>query len=103
MRTLVVAEHDGHALRPASLACLAFAKSVAVETGGDSAWLVLGHKVEAVAASAATYAPVLVADSPSLAHPLAEPFARTVAHIGRQREFDLVCAAASTFAKDILP
>jgi electron transfer flavoprotein alpha subunit len=46
---------------------------------------------------------VLVADSPPLQHPLAEPSARTIANVVRERQFDLVCAAASTFSKDILP
>jgi electron transfer flavoprotein alpha subunit len=103
MRTLVIAEHDGTTLRGASLSCLTLASSVASATGGEVSWLVLGHRVDGVAAEAAEYAPVIVVDSPKLAHPLAEPFARTIAHVARQREFDLVAAATSTFAKDILP
>ncbi|HEY3391375.1 MAG TPA: FAD-binding protein [Lacipirellulaceae bacterium] len=103
MRTLVVAEHDGKALRPASLSYLAFAQSVAKATGGDAAWLVLGHQVGCVAADAAQFATSLVVDSPSLAHALAEPYARTIAHVAFDRQFDLVCAGNSTFSKDILP
>jgi len=38
-----------------------------------------------------------------LSYPLAEPLARIVAHVVQQRNFDLVCAATSTFAKDVLP
>jgi electron transfer flavoprotein alpha subunit len=103
MRTLVVAEHDADALRPASLSCLSFAKSIAAATGGEAAWLVLGHKTENIAADAVRYAPALVANSPSLVNALAEPFARTIASVALERGFDVVCAAASTFAKDILP
>ena len=103
MRILVVAEHDGTTLRGASLSCLTFAVSVARATGVDVTWLVLGHRVEGVAAEAAKYAPVILVDSPGLAYPLAEPFARTIAHVVRQRQFDLVSAATSTFGKDILP
>jgi electron transfer flavoprotein alpha subunit len=103
MRTLVIAEHDRNALRPGSLSCLAFAKSIAAATGGDVKWLVLGHQVNAVAAESAQFAPTLVIDSPSLAHPLAEPYGRTIASVMSDRQFDLVCAAASTFSKDILP
>ena len=61
------------------------------------------HGVDGVAAEAAKYAPVIVVDSPALEHPMAEPFARAIAAVVRQRQFDLVSAAASTFAKDILP
>jgi electron transfer flavoprotein alpha subunit len=103
MRTLVVAEHDGISLRRASLSCLSFAKSIVAPAGGDVTWLVLGHQTDSVTADAARFAPVLAADSPSLAHALAEPFANTIAHTVRARGFDLLCAAASTFSKDILP
>jgi electron transfer flavoprotein alpha subunit len=82
---------------------MSFAKLVAAETRGDVHWLVLGHRIESVAADAARFAPVLAVDSPALAHPLAEPFARVIAEVVRERKFDLLCAAASTFAKDILP
>jgi electron transfer flavoprotein alpha subunit len=103
MRTLVIAEHDGNSLRPGSLSCLAFAQSIAGATGGDVTWLVLGHQVKSVVANAAKFAPTLVVDSASLENALAEPYARTIASAARDRQFDLICAAASTFSKDILP
>lgn len=103
MRTLVIAEHDGQSLRSASLSSLAFAKSVAAATGGDAAWLVLGHGINGVATEAARYAKVIAVDSPALEHPMAEPYARAIANVVRERQVELVCAAASTFAKDILP
>jgi electron transfer flavoprotein alpha subunit len=103
MRTLVVAEHDGTALRPVSLSCLSFATAVADATVGDVTWLVLGNGIDCVAVEAAHYAPVLAVDSPLIAHPLAEPLGRAIATIARERGFDLVCAASSTFAKDVLP
>jgi electron transfer flavoprotein alpha subunit len=80
-----------------------FANAVAGATGGEAAWLVLGHQTEHVAAEAARYAPVLVVDSPALETPLAEPVARTIAAVSRQRIYDVVCAAASTYSKDVLP
>lgn len=103
MRILVIAEHDGRALRGASLSCLSFANAVAGATGGDVAWLVLGHHAESVASEAARYAPVLAVDSPALEQPLAEPVARTIAAVARERKYDVVCAAASTYSKDVLP
>ncbi len=103
MRTLVVAEHDGSTLRPASFACMAFAKCVADATAGSAVWLVLGNKLDAVLAQAAAHAPVFAVDSPALAHPLAEPFARAIAHVAQEHKFEIVCAASSTYSKDILP
>jgi electron transfer flavoprotein alpha subunit len=103
MRALIIAEHDGHVLRTASLSCLSFANSIASATGGDAAWLILGHQLDAVVADATRYAPALVVDAPPLAAPLAEPWARIIADVVPKREFDIVCAASSTFAKDILP
>jgi electron transfer flavoprotein alpha subunit len=103
MRILVVAEHDGTSLRSASLSCLTFARSIAEAAGGDVSWLVLGDQMSGVASEAARFAPVLVVDSPLLIHPLAEPMASTMAQVVRERKFELLSAAASTFAKDILP
>lgn len=103
MRILVVGEHDGSSLRGASLSALAFARSVAEASSGDVAWLLLGHQLERVAKEAAVFAPVLAVDSPALDQPLAEPFARVIAAVVKQRGFDMLSAAASTFAKDVLP
>jgi electron transfer flavoprotein alpha subunit len=103
MRVLVVAEHDGRSLRAGSLSCLSFARSVANETGGEASWLVLGRHLDHVGAAAARFAPVLVVDSPTLAHPIAGPLAQVIASVVREWRFDLVCAAASTFSKDVLP
>jgi electron transfer flavoprotein alpha subunit len=103
MRTLVIAEHDGQCLRGISVSCLAFAKAVAQATGGEAAWLVLGRHLDAVTADAAQHAPVLTVGAAELDKPMAEPYARTIAAVVSQRRFDLVAAASSTFAKDILP
>jgi electron transfer flavoprotein alpha subunit len=102
MRILVVAEHDGRVLRSASLSCMTFANAVAGATVGEVALLVLGHQLEKVAAEAARYAPVIVVDSSALEQPIAEPIARAIAAVTGERKFDLVCAAASTFSKDVL-
>jgi electron transfer flavoprotein alpha subunit len=71
--------------------------------GGDASWLVLGHGMDDVVSEAACYAPVLSVDSPALSDPLAEPFARAIANVVASGGFDLVAAASSTFAKDIVP
>jgi electron transfer flavoprotein alpha subunit len=103
MRVLVVAEHDGGALRAASLSCFAFAQAVAKETGGNVTWLVLGNQIEQVVAEASQFAPVLFVDSPGLARPMADSFGRVIASIAKDRQFALVSAAASTFSKDVMP
>ncbi len=103
MNSLILAEHDGTTLRQASLSCLSMASSAASATGGQASWLILGRNLDAVADDAARYAPVIVVDSPALEHPLAEPIAKAIATIVRQRGFELIAAAASTYSKDVLP
>ncbi len=103
MRILVIAEHDGHALRAASLSCFTFARQVAEATGGDVTWLMLGDRVGNVADDAARFAPVLAVESPQLARPLADSFGRTIAAVAKAKQFELVAAASTTFSKDVLP
>jgi electron transfer flavoprotein alpha subunit len=103
MRVLVVAEHDGHALRAASLSCFTFAQSVAETTGGDVTWLVLGDEIDRVATDASRFAPVIVVDSPLLSQTLADSYARVIATVVRERQFDLVSAVSSTLSKDVIP
>ena len=102
MRILVVAEHDGTAVRASSRSALAFAQDCAAATGGSTQWLLLGHQLEPPAADAAAFAPVLVADSPALAHPLADRHAQVMAAAVAERRADLLVAASGTWAKDIV-
>ncbi|HEX3598754.1 MAG TPA: FAD-binding protein [Lacipirellulaceae bacterium] len=103
MKILIVAEHDGTNVRAASLACFTFAQEIAQAAPGEITWLVLGDRIESVAASAARFAPVLCVDSPQLLRPLADSYAQTIARIVGTHNFELVAAASSTFAKDVLP
>ncbi len=103
MKVLIVAEHDDKALCAVSLSCFTFAKQLADAAGGEVAWLVLGDRIENVAADAARLAPVFAVQSPLLARPLAEPWARAIAAVVQGSRIDMVAAAASTFSKDILP
>ncbi len=103
MRILVITEHDGTTLRPASLSCLGFAQQAARPSSGEVAWLVLGQGIADVAAAAAQYAPVIAIDAAGLEHELAESYARAIAEVVKSGRFDLVAAASSTFAKDIFP
>ena len=103
MRVLIISEHDGKGIRLGSRSAVAFANTVAEETRGSVECLLLGHSLAAVAQDAAAYAPVLVADHPALENPVADRYAKVIADVVKQRGYDLVVAAATTFAKDILP
>jgi electron transfer flavoprotein alpha subunit len=103
MRVLILCEYDGHGIRLGSRSAVAFANAVAESTQGSIECLLLGHSLAAVAQDVAAYAPVLVADHPALAKPVADRYAKVIADVVKQRGCDLVVAAATTFAKDILP
>ncbi len=103
MRVLILCEHDGQGLRLGSRSALTFANAVAESTGGSVECLLLGHSLATVALDAAAHAPVLVADHPALLNPLADRYAKVIAAAVRQSGCELVVAAATTFAKDILP
>jgi electron transfer flavoprotein alpha subunit len=102
MRILVVAEHDGRGVCVASRSALAFARDCAAATNGSVEWLLMGHRLDTPAADAAAYAPVLVADSPALADPLADRYAPVIAAVVTERRANLLAAASGTFAKDIV-
>ena len=103
MRVLILCEHDGKGIRLGSRSAVAFANSVAEQTRGSVECLLLGHSLAAAAQDAAAYAPVLVADHPALADPVADRYAKVISDVVTERGCDLVVAAATTFAKDILP
>jgi len=102
MQILVVAEHDGATLRPATLSALTFAQSVAQVTDGTVQLLVLGHELASVVAEGVKLAPVLVADSPDLASPVADRNAHVIAETVQSRNIDLLVAASTSQAKDIV-
>ena len=98
---LVVAElHDGH-VRKSTHSAITFARNA----GGTFSILVLGAGAKAVAGEVATYGAqkVLVADDASLAAPLAETYAPTIAAVAKNGGFDVVAFCASSFGKDIAP
>ncbi len=77
MSILVIAEHDNHHLKSATLYTLAAANQI----GGDLDVLVAGSGCQAVAAAVAAIPgvrTVLLADTPAYAHQLAENIARLV-------------------------
>ncbi|MCH8923215.1 MAG: electron transfer flavoprotein subunit alpha/FixB family protein [Planctomycetes bacterium] len=102
MRILLIVEHNGTQLRTASRCALGFAHQLAAQSDGSVTCLLLGSGLDETAADAARYANVLVADDEALRDPVADRYARVIADVAAQHGFDLVTAAATTFAKDIV-
>ena len=102
MKILVHLEHDGSAVRRGSLSALAFAQDVATKTGGDVTGVVLGSDLDQVAADAARYVSVLVADDEVLAPATAGPHAGVIAETVTGGGYEMVTGAATSAAKDVL-
>ncbi|HEX7601004.1 MAG TPA: electron transfer flavoprotein subunit alpha/FixB family protein, partial [Polyangiaceae bacterium] len=101
---LVIAElADGH-VRKSTHSAVTFAREVS-KAGGSFSILVLGANAKAAAAALTGFgaAKVLVAEDASIAHPIAERLAPTVAAVAKAGTFDVVVATASSFGKDLVP
>ena len=101
MSILVIAEHDGAALKSST----AHAVTAAGQLGGDVHVLVAGHGVQGAAQAAAGLAgvaKVLAADAPHLAAPTAENLA-AVALALLPGAYTHVVAPATGFGKNIAP
>ena len=100
MSVLVLAEHEGGALKAATLNTVTAAKAL----GGDVHVLVAGSGIGAVAEAAAKVAgvaKVLVADAPAYAHALAEPLSALL--LGLADGYSAILAPATTSGKNVLP
>jgi electron transfer flavoprotein alpha subunit len=100
MTVLIVVEHDGSTLNPATLSCV----NAAAQIGGDVEVLVAGRDCAAVAEEAARIAGVSrvrLADSAACAHQLAENLAPLVQQLAV--DYSHVVAAATRFGKNLMP
>ena len=100
MSILVLAEHDGQALAPATLNTLGAAK----EIGGDIHVLVAGEGVGGIAEEAAKVegvAKVIKVDDAAYAHSVAEALAPLLVKMAG--DYSHVLAPATTFGKNVLP
>src|SRR6266581_7428559 len=99
--SLVLIEHHRQQVKRPSLHAIALARQL----GGDYALLVLGHRLDGIAASLVSYgaSAVVVADDPALAEPLADRYATVIAEAARKRDAKTLLGTSSTFSKDILP
>ncbi len=99
MTVLVLAEHDGNRLKPATLHTVSAAAKL-----GEVHVLVAGSGCGTIAgetAKIAGVAKVLAADDAAYAHPLAEDLARLL--LGIIRGYTHVLAPATTFGKNVMP
>ncbi|MFB9886682.1 electron transfer flavoprotein subunit alpha/FixB family protein [Balneatrix alpica] len=100
MKILLIAEHDNHSLKGATLNTL----GAAAQLGGEVTLLVAGSGCGVVAEQAAQavgVAKVLLADQASYAHQLAENLAPLVVELAA--EYDYVLAPATSNGKNLLP
>ena len=100
MKTLLIAEHDGAAIKDATAKALSAARAL----GGDVDVLVAGAGCKAAADAAAKLdgaARVLLADDASLAHMLPEPTAALIVKLAAG--YDAIVAPSSANGKNILP
>ncbi len=100
MTVLLIAEHDGAALKDATAKAL----TAALAISSDVHVLVAGASVGAIAADAATLsgvAKVLTAEAAALDHQLAEPMAALIVSLAGP--YEAIVAAATTTAKNVLP
>jgi electron transfer flavoprotein alpha subunit len=100
-KILIVGEHDGKTLNPATAKCVTCAKAIA---DGEISIAVFGADTAAVAAQAAALAgvkAVLRVDRPENAHPLAAVFAPQVAELAG--DYSHIFGPSTSFGKDLMP
>ncbi|WP_201697774.1 electron transfer flavoprotein subunit alpha/FixB family protein [Paraburkholderia hiiakae] len=100
MVNLVIAEHDNHSIKAATLNTVAAAQKI----GGDVHVLVAGHNAQAAADAAAKIAgvaKVLLADAPQLEQGLAENVEATVIAIAKN--YSHILAPATAAGKNVTP
>jgi electron transfer flavoprotein alpha subunit len=100
-KVLIVGEHDGKALNPATAKCVACASGI---PDAESTIVLLGADTSGVAAQAAAIAgvkSVLRVDRPENEHPLAAIFAPQLAALAA--DFTHVFGPSTSFGKDLMP
>src|SRR6202451_1848344 len=100
-KVLIVGEHDGKALNPATAKCVACASGI---SDAETTIVLLGADTAAVAAKAAAVAgvkAVLRVDRPENEHPLAAIFAPQLAALAA--DYTHVFGPSTSFGKDLMP
>jgi len=104
-KVLVYIEHAHGKLLKSSLVAVHAGQVAAKKDGGDVAALVLGSGVDAIASEVAGFgvAQVLLVDDARLKHYVADIYAKTVAHVAKDKGATIVVAAATAAGKDFFP
>ena len=100
MASLVIAEHDNAAVKPATLNTVAAAQKI----GGEIHVLIAGQGCAGAvraAANIAGVAKVLVAEAPHYAHPLAENLTALIVPLAKG--YSHVLGPATSFGKNLMP
>ncbi|MBK1841587.1 FAD-binding protein [Azospirillum sp. YIM B02556] len=103
---LVIADHDGTSLKPATLNAVTAASKIASGIGGDVHILVAGKGAQAAAEAAskvAGVAKVLLADDAAYEHQLPEDVAPLVVSTVKGGGYGHVLAGATSVGKNLLP
>ncbi|PNT13313.1 hypothetical protein POPTR_011G135600v4 [Populus trichocarpa] len=105
--TLILAEHDGGAIKSQSISAVEAANSLDKQTSISLLLAGSGPSLQQAAAHAASCHPsisqVLVADSDKFTYPLAEKWARLVQLVQKKGEYSHIITASNSFGKNILP
>ncbi|MBV9154036.1 MAG: FAD-binding protein [Alphaproteobacteria bacterium] len=104
MSVLVIAEHDNHAVKPATLNTVTAASEIAKAAGSDVHILVAGAGCRPAAEAAAQVpgiAKVLLADDAAYDHGIAENWAPLIVKLAAN--YSHVLAPATTFGKNVMP
>jgi electron transfer flavoprotein alpha subunit len=98
---LVVAELADGKVRKSTHSAIAFARAV----GSPFSILAIGAGAKGAASELAAYgaSKIITVDEPSLANPICELFAPTIASVAKAGNFGTVVVTASSFGKDIAP
>ncbi|HME40120.1 MAG TPA: FAD-binding protein [Steroidobacteraceae bacterium] len=100
-KVLIVGEHDGKSLNPATAKCVTCASGI---PGGEITIVLLGADTAAVASQAAAVAgvkSVLRVDRPENEHPLAAIFAPQLAALAA--DYTHIFGPSTSFGKDLMP
>ena len=104
MTVLVVAEHGGDALAPASLSTVTAAREIGAAGGGEVVVLIAGSSCRGAAEEAASLdgvATVLIAESEIYQHPSAESLSALILPLAGQ--YGHILFPATTFGKNAAP
>jgi electron transfer flavoprotein alpha subunit len=101
---LLIAEHLHGKFPKTTLNGLTAAKQAAELVGGKAIGVVLADKADALAADLASYGVDVVAvEAPAFAQYLADSYTAAIAEIAKQKDAEIIVAAATAVGKDLTP